>query len=80
MTRPIAVARTSQRAQTCSSSSSLSGSITQSIRSWDSETMISNGSRRSSRSGTFATSISRPTSPLDAISAALDESPAAPRS
>ena len=42
--------------------------------------MISNGSMSSSRSGTFDTSMSRPTSPLDAISDEEDDSPAAPRS
>ena len=80
VTSPIAVERTSQRSQTSWSSASLSGSTTHSIRSWDSEIMISNGSMSSSRSGTFDTSMSRPTSPLDAISDEEDESPAAPRS
>ena len=42
--------------------------------------MISNGSIPCSRSGTRATSTSIPTSPLDAISAAEEVSPAAPRS
>ena len=68
-------ARTPPRAR-----ASFSGSTTQSIRSWDSEIMISKGSMSSSRSGTCATSMSRPTSPFDAISAELEESPAAPRS
>ena len=80
MTSPMAVARTSQRSHTSCSSASLPGSTTHSIRSWDSETMISNGSMSSSRSGTFDTSMSSPTSPLDAISDEEDESPAAPRS
>ena len=80
VTSPIAVERTSQRSQTSCSSASLSGSTTHSIRSWDSEIMISNGSMSSSRSGTFDTSMSRPTSPLEAISDEEDDSPAAPRS
>ena len=42
--------------------------------------MISNGSMSASRSGTRDTSMSSPTSPFDAISDELDESPAAPRS
>ena len=42
--------------------------------------MISNGSMSASRSGTRDTSMSSPTSPFDAISDELDDSPAAPRS
>ena len=38
-------------------------STTHSIRSWDSEIMISNGSMPGSRSGTLQTSMSRPTRP-----------------
>ena len=45
-----------------------SGSTTHSIRSCDSEIMISNGSIPGSRSGTRATSMSSPTPPLLAIS------------
>ena len=56
------------------------GSTTHSIRSWDSETMISNGSRPGSRRGTAATSMSIPTPPLEAISEAEEVRPAAPRS
>ena len=51
---------------------SRSGSTTHSIRSCDSETMISNGSMSSSRSGTRETSMSIPTSPFDAISDELE--------
>ena len=80
MTSPMAVARTSQRSHTSWSSASLPGSTTHSIRSWDSEIMISNGSMSSSRRGTFDTSMSSPTSPFEAISDEEDESPAAPRS
>ena len=76
----MSVARTSHLRQTSSTASSFAGSTTHSIRSCDSETMISNGSIPSSRSGTRATSSSMPTSPFDAISEALDVSPAAPRS
>ena len=53
---------------------------TQSIRSCDSETMISNGSIPASRSGTRSTSMSMPTPPFDAISELELVSPAAPRS
>ena len=80
MTTPIAVPWTSHFSQTASTSSRRSGSQTQSMRSWDSLTMISNGSMSASRSGTLETSRSRPTAPFDAISADDDVSPAAPRS
>ena len=80
VTEPIAVPWTSHFSQSASTSSTRAGSTTQSIRSCDSETMISNGAMSASRSGTFATSISTPTSPLDAISDADDVRPAAPRS
>ena len=63
-----------------STSSTFSGSTTASIRSCDSETMISNGSMSASRSGTLPTSMSIPVPPADAISAADEVSPAAPRS
>ena len=66
--------------QIASTSSTLAGSTTASIRSCDSETMISNGSMSASRSGTRATSMSIPTPPPDAISAADEVRPAAPRS
>jgi hypothetical protein len=80
VTTPIAVALVSQRLQTASSASRRAGSITHSIRSWDSEIITSNGSMPGSRLGTFATSRSRPTPPFEAISLVLDASPAAPRS
>ncbi len=80
VTSPMTVARTSQRAHSSSTSSSRAGSTTHSIRSCDSEIMISNGSMSASRSGTRDTSMSSPTSPFDAISDELDDSPAAPRS
>jgi hypothetical protein len=80
VTVPMAVARTSHFSHTASTSSSLSGSTTHSIRSCDSEIMISKGSMSPSRSGTLSTSISIPTSPFEAISEELDVSPAAPRS
>ena len=80
VTLPIAVPSTSHLAQTASISWSLDGSTTHSIRSWDSETMISNGSMSASRSGTLRTSRSRPTSPLAAISDDEEVRPAAPRS
>ena len=53
MTEPIGVASTSQRSQTAITSPTRSGSTTHSIRSWDSEIMISNGSIPGSRSGTW---------------------------
>ena len=80
MTVPIVVAGTSQRSHTPISSETRSGSTTHSIRSCDSEIMISNGSMPGSRSGTRETSMSSPTSPLLAISEADDVRPAAPRS
>ncbi len=80
MTAPIGVAAVSHRAQTAITASTRSGSATQSIRSWDSETMISNGSIPASRRGIRAMSMSTPSSPLLAISAAAEVSPAAPRS
>ena len=80
VTSPIGVARVSQRSQTASTASSRAGSTTHSIRSCDSEIMISNGSMPASRSGTLATSRSMPTPPLEAISLVLEDSPAAPRS
>ena len=80
VTEPMTVPPTSQRAQRASTSSTRAGATTHSIRSWDSETMISNGCMSPSRSGTLATSRSIPTSPLDAISEAEEVRPAAPRS
>ena len=80
VTSPIAVALTSHFSQTATTSSTRSGSTTQSIRSWDSEIMISNASMSASRSGTLRTSRSIPTSPLEAISAEEEVRPAAPRS
>ncbi len=80
MTSPIAVALTSHFAHTASTSSTRSGSTTHSMRSCDSEIMISNGSMSASRSGTRRTSRSIPTPPLAAISDDDEVSPAAPRS
>ena len=79
VTVPIDAALVSHLRQTATTSSSRAGSTTASMRSCDSEIMISNGSSRS-RSGTFETSRSSPTPPFDAISLLLDERPAAPRS
>ena len=80
VTSPITAEPVSHFAQRASTSSTRSGSTIASIRSWDSETMISNGSMSGSRSGTRETSRSMPTSPAAAISPADDVSPAAPRS
>ena len=80
VTSPMAVALTSHLSHTASTSATRSGSTTQSIRSCDSEIMISKGSMSASRSGTCRTSRSIPTSPLAAISADEEVSPAAPRS
>ena len=80
VTSPIGVALTSHFSHTATTSSTRAGSTTHSIRSWDSEIMISNASMSASRSGTLRTSRSIPTSPLEAISADDDVRPAAPRS
>src|SRR3954454_22712366 len=80
VTSPMAVPWTSHVAQTASTSSRRAGSQTHSIRSCDSDTMISNGSMPASRSGTRAMSRSMPISPFEAISDALEVRPAAPRS
>ena len=79
-TRPIAVHGSSWRAQTASTSARRAGSTTAAMRSCDSEIMISNGCIPASRSGTSASSTSRPTPPRAAISASDDARPAAPRS
>ena len=78
--RPIALPPVCHFSQIARTSSTFAGSITASIRSWDSETMISNASMSASRSGTLATSSSIPMPPALAISAANEVSPAAPRS
>ncbi len=80
VTSPIAVPPVSHLRQIASTSSTLPGSTTASIRSCDSETITSNGSRSGLRSGTLATSMSIPTPPAEAISQADEVSPAAPRS
>ena len=80
MTSPIAVAVVSHLAQTASTASTWAGSTTHSIRSCDSETMISNGSMPGSRSGTRSTWMSSPSPPFDAISDEDEVRPAAPRS
>ena len=80
VTVPIAAPLTSHFSHSASTASTFAGSTTHSIRSCDSLTITSNGSMSGSRSGTFATSRSIPTSPLEAISAAEEVSPAAPRS
>ena len=80
MTSPTGAGPTCHFSQIAITSSTRSGSTTASIRSWDSETMISNGSMSASRSGTRATSMSIPVPPPAAISAADEVRPAAPRS
>ena len=75
VTSPITAAPVSQRSQTASTSATRPGSTTASIRSCDSETMISNGSMSASRSGTRPTSMSIPTPPADAISPAEEVRP-----
>ncbi len=62
-TSPITVHGSSQRAQTASTSASRSGSTTATIRSCDSEIMISHGSRPGSRSGTRSRCTSTPAPP-----------------
>ncbi len=80
VTSPITVQSRSQRSQTSSTAGIWDGSTIESMRSWLSLIMISQGSMSASRSGTRSAWMSRPTMPLLAIS--LDElvSPAAPRS
>ncbi len=80
VTSPMTVPWTSHVSVSAITSSTRPGSTTQSIRSCDSLTMISNGSMSASRSGTRSTWRSMPTAPLEAISLALDVMPAAPRS
>jgi len=80
VTTPISADPVCHFSQIARTSSTRSGSTTASIRSWDSETMISNGSMSASRNGTRATSRSIPTPPAEAISPAEEVSPAAPRS
>ena len=80
VTSPMTVASRPQRVQTSCTSSSRAGSTMLSMRSWLSETMISQGSMSASRSGTRSTWMSRPTRPLLAISEDELVSPAAPRS
>ena len=76
----MAVALTSHLAHSASTSSTFDGSTTHSIRSCDSEIMISNGSMSASRRGTRRTSRSIPRPPLAAISDDDEVRPAAPRS
>src|SRR5436309_2017586 len=80
VTSPITEPPTSQRSHSASTSSTLAGSTTHSMRSCDSETITSKGSMSGSRSGTRLTSRSIPTPPLLAISDAEEVRPAAPRS
>ena len=80
VTSPIAALETSHFSQHSFTASTSCGRTMQSIRSCDSLTMTSNGSMSASRRGTFATSRSIPTSPLEAISQADEVRPAAPRS
>ena len=80
MTTPISADPVCHFSQTAITSATFVGSTTASIRSCDSETMISNGSISASRSGTRPTSRSIPTPPAAAISPAEEVRPAAPRS
>ena len=80
VTVPMTAPPRSHFSQHSSTASTFAGASTQSMRSCDSETMISNGSMSASRSGTAAISRSMPTPPLLAISDVEEVSPAAPRS
>ncbi len=80
VTSPITAKPVCHFSQISPTRSARSGSTIASIRSWDSETMISKGSIPASRRGTRSTSISIPTRPAEAISPAEEVSPAAPRS
>ena len=79
VTSPIGVHASSQRAHTRATASSICGRTTATIRSCDSEIMISHGSMPSSRSGTRSRCTSMPT-PSPAISESEEASPAAPQS
>ncbi len=79
VTSPITVHGSSQRSHAARTSSSRSGSTTATIRSCDSEIMISQGSRPGSRSGTRSRCTSTPI-PSRAISESEEASPAAPQS
>ena len=80
VTRPMTVARMSQRRAISSTSSTLDGSTMANIRSCDSEVMTSNGSMWSSRWGIGAIHTSMPAPPLAAVSAVAHVMPAPPRS
>ncbi len=80
VTSPITVQSRSQRSQTSRTSARRAGSTIDSMRSWLSEIMISQGSMSASRSGTRSAWMSSPTWPLLAISDDDDVRPAAPRS
>ncbi len=74
VTSPIAVHGSSQRAHTSRTESSISGRTTATIRSCDSEIMISHGSMPSSRNGTRSRWTSIPASP-EAISESAEARP-----
>ncbi len=79
-TSPITEHSSSQRAHSACTSARRLGSTQASMRSCDSEIMISNASMSASRSGTLARSSFTPTGPREAISDADEARPAAPRS
>ena len=79
VTSPITACASSHFSQIASTCSRRSATQTATIRSWLSETMISQASISSSRSGTRSRSTSTP-APSRAISAREDASPAAPQS
>ena len=80
VTRPTGTAVSSHLAHTAWMSDTRCGSATTSIRSCDSESMISYGVMPGSRVGTRLVSSSTPTPPRAAISAEELVSPAAPMS
>src|SRR5512133_1780198 len=77
VTSPITAWFSSHLRQTAATSSGRD--VTQTIRSWLSEIMISHGSRSASRKGTRSSSTSTP-APSRAISASAEARPAAPQS
>ena len=79
VTLPITAHGSSQRSHTMPTAASISGLTTATIRSCDSEIMISHGSMPSSRNGTPSSWTSMPM-PSEAISAREDARPAAPQS
>ena len=80
MTSPMTVAMTSHFSQTSMKRSTLPGSTTAHMRSWDSLIRISSGLSEESRSGTVSSSTRMPPEPAEASSLVAQDRPAPPRS